>query len=180
MRRIWVVGFPVEEGHVWLPQFSRGPYAGKRNGYGGKGMVYRSRALYEAVEATGRAYPGSLLAPEPLDEGSYALPRLTMAREMLREGGSVPLAMDLRGRIDVDFEGEPIPLYLFLIPRFWPRPRHTAEMRAPRRFPVDRLPLEDMIDGDRLWVPDLLAGNEVHGDLVMRDGRCVEYRARHA
>jgi len=54
-------------------------------------------------------------------------------------------------------------------------PNETNEMEAPEWFDVDRLPFDQMHPGEKLWLPEILDGKYMFGEMTCRaDGSVIE------
>jgi 8-oxo-dGTP diphosphatase len=67
--------------------------------------------------------------------------------------------------------------YVFVADDFIGTPRTTAEA-IPAWYPVDDLPVDEMWDDDRYWLPRLLAGERLEGEFLFRRGRLLAHRLR--
>ena len=65
--------------------------------------------------------------------------------------------------------------YVFVAHRFSGLPHPSAEAE-PFWCPIDSLPLDQMWEDDRLWLPRVLAGEQLAGDFLFTDGRLVAHR----
>jgi 8-oxo-dGTP diphosphatase len=94
-------------------------------------------------------------------------------REVAEESGLAVEPADLRPAAIVDFRFPARPAWdqwvtVFVTPRATGDPHETDEI-APAWFPVDRLPLTEMWDDARHWLPQVLAGRTVEADIVFAD-----------
>ncbi len=53
---------------------------------------------------------------------------------------------------------------------------HETEEAVPHWYPLDALPLEEMWEDDVLWLPQVLAGQAMHGDFLYEDERMLGQR----
>ncbi len=67
--------------------------------------------------------------------------------------------------------------YVFLADEWRGVPVETEEA-DPFWCPVDALPLDQMWDDDRFWLPRLLAGERLEGDFLFDDGRLLTHRLK--
>ena len=65
--------------------------------------------------------------------------------------------------------------YVFLAIEWRGEPVETDEA-DPFWCPIDSLPLDEMWDDDRYWLPRLLAGERLKGDFLFDDGRLLTHR----
>lgn len=93
-------------------------------------------------------------------------------REVEEEIGVTPHEVAPRGRLRFQFvDGYKLEAHVFVAGAFQGEPRETDEA-IPLWFPRDALPFEEMWADDRLWVPEVLAGNSVDGRFVF-DGEVM-------
>lgn len=119
-------------GQVLLAMKKRGFGAGKWNGPGGK------------------ANPGET-------------PVEALVREVQEEVGVTVRMPDDRGVIEFVYEGKPdwtTRCRIFSSSAFDGDPMESEEMR-PQWFPLDAVPYPEMWESDRVWFPQLLAGEQV-------------------
>ncbi len=67
--------------------------------------------------------------------------------------------------------------YIFTAGACTGSPRTTAE-GIPRWYDTTALPLDEMWDDDRYWLPRVLAGERLRGDFLFTDGRLRAHRIR--
>ncbi len=67
--------------------------------------------------------------------------------------------------------------YVFVAERFDGRPRPSAEA-LPAWYPLDALPLDEMWQDDRLWLPRVLAGERLEGEFLFVAGVLRAHRLR--
>lgn len=67
--------------------------------------------------------------------------------------------------------------YVFVAGRWRGEPRTTPEA-IPGWYAVHALPLDEMWDDDRFWLPRVLAGERLQGDFLFRRGKLVAHRLR--
>lgn len=77
----------------------------------------------------------------------------------------------------VELDGEQWLGYVFVGHRYHGTPRETKEAR-PQWFPVSALPLGEMWEDDRYWLPRVLAGEVLCGDFLFRAGVLLTHRLR--
>lgn len=95
------------------------------------------------------------------------------ARETAEESGLIVAVGDLREVADVTFRFPAKPAWdmqvaVFVGDRFTGIARETEEI-APRWYPTDDLPVQDMWDDNRYWLPQVLDGKQVHAEFVFAD-----------
>ena len=129
--------FLVKNGKVLLARKARGIGKGKWNGYGGR------------------------------KKGSEPL-RKTAVRELREEAGVTAVERDLlkvtTARFFFKKNTEHVNLWtvhVFLCKKWQGEVVETSEMRDPRWFPIDKLPLEQMMAGDREWLPKIFELNKL-------------------
>ncbi|MDB5265116.1 MAG: hydrolase [Parcubacteria group bacterium] len=89
-----------------------------------------------------------------------------------------PSALERRGHIDFYFVDKPEwsqRVHIFLIKKWEGEPIETEEM-APRWFALKDIPYEEMWVSDTYWLPQVLEGKSVHGELYFAPDGSV---ARH-
>jgi 8-oxo-dGTP diphosphatase len=67
--------------------------------------------------------------------------------------------------------------YVFVADRFDGDPRTTPEA-VPAWYPCGALPLDQMWDDDRLWLPRVLAGERLEGEFLFTAGSLRAHRLR--
>ncbi len=145
--------FPLRaDGAVLLGRKRRGFGADKWNGFGGK-----------------------VQAEETL--------RACAVRELMEETGLTAEAADLTwcGELQFSFVESPEqdhPARIYLLRRFTGEPQLTDEME-PRWFAPDEVPYAQMWAADRYWLPRILAGERIAGEIVFgADDTVQECRLR--
>ncbi|MCB1165412.1 MAG: DUF429 domain-containing protein [Leptospiraceae bacterium] len=85
------------------------------------------------------------------------------AREVLEECGMTTAKLQPAGKLYFHFEDDPrrIEGFLFRCSEFSGEPRETDEMR-PQWYAISELPLHQMWEDDRFWLPHVLSGNDVY------------------
>ncbi len=124
------------DGHVLLARKTRHIGAGYWNGYGG--------------------------GPEKIDDGDMFR---TAIRELSQESGLAGRPQDLEQVAICYFNNTKAngrtftcKVHVYLLRTWQGTPRWTEEMEDPRFFPIQDLPLSEMMPADRHWVPRVLAG----------------------
>ncbi len=93
-------------------------------------------------------------------------------REVEEEIGVTPEAIEPRGRLRFQFvDGYKLEAHVFVAFAHRGAPRETDEA-VPMWFSTPTLPWDEMWADDRLWVPEVLAGNSVDGRFVF-DGELM-------
>lgn len=59
-------------------------------------------------------------------------------------------------------------VHIFLVTEWVGKPEESEEI-APKWFPVDELPLDEMWDDAKHWIPKILAGEEITGEFLFND-----------
>jgi len=133
-----------DRGQVLLQKKARGFGKGKWNGPGGK------------------QEPG-----ETVEEA--------VTREVREETDLEILDPEIRGELDFVFPhiGERFYSYVFLVKKFRGEPRDLGEGEL-RWFNVEDIPLEEMWDDDRYWMPRLLGGEYVRMKFFFDENGKVE------
>lgn len=97
-------------------------------------------------------------------------------RETREETGIDVLAAELLGEFRfLDLVAMQWYGYVFLA-RDWQGEPVQTEEADPFWCAVDSLPLDQMWDDDRFWLPRLLAGERLRGDFLFDDGRLLSHR----
>ncbi len=105
-------------------------------------------------------------------------PLAAALRETREEVGVEVLDAALHGRFRfVELNGPQWLGYAFLARRWRGEPVETEEA-APFWCPVDDLPLQEMWDDDRYWLPRILRGERLAGDFLFDAGRLLTHRLR--
>ena len=128
--------FLVRDNKILLGKKKRGFGAGWYNGFGGKvesGETIRQAAVREVIEESGVRVDESDLEP---------------VGDIIFHFSDTP---------DKPFRGN-----IFMVRRWQNEPVETEEM-SPEWFTCDTLPLDDMWEVDKHWVPQVLAGKNVSG-----------------
>lgn len=132
--------------HVRLAQMLSGPFAGNLNGYGGK------------VEDTDQDVVSATL------------------RELGEEAGITARAKDLYKVAVIDCHNykdrEPYKMRVYVsVLRSWIGiPAASKEMGPPELYTPEGLPLRRMMLGDRIWLPLILQGARVYGEIYYSPG----------
>lgn len=143
------ISFYVRDGQVVLAEMKRGPQAGCDNGYGGK-MKNKDANIFH-----------------------------TAAREDGEEGGVKTNVEDMECIAHIVFRFGGIAkfeAFVFRIHRWQGEHIETEEMGPPVWHHLDRLPLDRMWPGDRLWVPEVLGRSRSVDGFVnyTQDGKTVD------
>jgi len=129
----------IKNGKILLAQKKRGFGQGKFNGVGGKAEI-----------------------GETIEE--------TMLRETKEEIGIVPTVFKKQGEILFDeyMKGERsfVNMTIYVASEFEGELIESDEMR-PQWFDLDKVPFENMFPDDKLWLPHILNGKFVRGNLVL-------------
>lgn len=103
-------------------------------------------------------------------------PAQCAVRETLEETGVQPLGPRLAALFRFVDTCQPDWLgYVYTAHAYTGAPRTTAE-GIPHWYPTSALPLEEMWDDDRHWLPRVLAGERLYGDFLFADSRLVAHR----
>ena len=99
-------------------------------------------------------------------------------RETEEEVGIRLTAPQLLGRFRfVDLTASQWLGFAFLATRYQGSPHETDEAR-PHWFELHSLPLDQMWEDDRHWLPRLLEGERLEGDFLFDDGRLLAHRLK--
>lgn len=132
--------FPVRsDGAILLGRKKRGFGVAKWNGFGGKiegHESFRQCAIRELGEETGLA-----AAPEELELVAFLDFQFSAAPELNHIG------------------------YVYFLHSFSGTPNESEEME-PQWFMPDQFPYEQMWQGDRTWLPMILAGRKIEGTIL--------------
>ncbi len=95
------------------------------------------------------------------------------ARETAEESGLIVAVGDLREIANVTFRFPVKPAWdmqvaVFVGDRFSGDARETEEI-APRWYPIDDLPVQNMWDDNQYWLPQALAGQRIQAEFVFAD-----------
>lgn len=141
--------FPINKnGEILLGMKKRGFGAGKYNGFGGK------------------------------IEGDESF-RECACREMLEEVSLLAKPNDLELIAFLNFlfpfaEEDNHICYVYLAKKYHGIPLESEEM-SPCWFKITDLPFDEMWEGDRTWLPELLKGKKLIGEVIFKeDGSSVE------
>ena len=132
----------------------------------GQVLLIRKRRGHGAGKING---PGGKLEPgEAPAEGAV--------RETEEETGVHPDDARLAAVLAfLDLDGPDWLGYVFVASRYTGEPRITAEA-IPAWYPLHALPLEEMWEDDRMWLPRVLAGQRLSGALLFERGRLLAGR----
>jgi 8-oxo-dGTP diphosphatase len=134
----------------------------------GRVLLIRKRRGHGAGKING---PGG--KPEPGES-----PRDCVLRETEEEVGIVPVGVHLAAVLKfLDLEDEDWLGYVYIADDFRGEPRSTPEA-VPLWYPVHALPIDEMWDDDRYWLPRLLARERLEGEFLFRRGRLLAHRLR--
>ncbi len=135
-----VLCFPVRAGEVLLAEKTRHIGAGHYNGYGGG--IEKNESLEDAV-----------------------------VRELFQESRMLALRKTLKKVAVVDFhntkaDGDSFTcrVHTFLLSGWVGPPLTTEEMRNPKWFEVQKLPVDKMMPADPFWLPRALAGERIYAE----------------
>ena len=132
-----ILCFPVKDGKVLLGKKVKKIGAGYWNGYGGgieEGETPLEAAVRELEEECG-------LVADPKYMEKVAIANLTNTK--------------------TDGEKFVCQVHVFIARRWTGKPKPTDEMATPTWFYLDKLPLRDMMSGDRMWLPTVLRGQKL-------------------
>lgn len=98
--------------------------------------------------------------------------RDTATRELEEESGIIASPHNLVPVGNIHFfwtgnesETPDMDVYFFFLATWQGEPRETAEMGKPEFFPVDKVPYEKMLPGDKIFLPKMLQGEVVVADI---------------
>jgi len=145
--RIFTLCFLLREEEVLLARKRRGNGAGLLKGYGGK--VHTGEIFVDA------------------------------AIRKLREESSLQVARrDCEQRALITTHALGISLrFVVFTSRIWSgTPQDSAEMYGARWFPFKKLPFKEMWEGDKLWLPRMLAGEKFEADVYLDKGNKLKWK----
>ena len=132
----------------------------------GRVLLIRKRRGHGAGKING---PGGKLEPGET-------PADCAVRETVEETGVRPAAPRLAGVFRFVDTRQPDWLgYIYTAGAYTGAPRTTPE-GIPRWYDTAALPLDEMWDDDRYWLPRVLAGERLRGDFLFSDGRLRAHR----
>lgn len=142
--------FLVRDDTIWLAKKKKGFGAGKYNGYGGK-----------------------LNQGETLEEA--------MIRELLEESGVKATSFLKMGEINYTFPNKPDfdhHVHIYIANQWQGIPKETDEM-APELFTFQDIPYDKMWSNDKHWLPLVLKGQKIKGDIVQDEQQTISYNVRN-
>lgn len=106
-----------------------------------------------------------------------------MIRECQEEIGATPTEFENVGRINFDlwYKGEHAYMEMFIYKcyKFAGKIEETEEI-LPAWFEMDKIPFERMLADDLLWLPDVLKGNKVVGNVKFdKDMKMLYHDIKH-
>jgi 8-oxo-dGTP pyrophosphatase MutT (NUDIX family) len=66
-----------------------------------------------------------------------------------------------------------VEVYIYLVKYFTGEPTATEEMGEPMWFPFNKIPLEQLMHSDQEWLPRILAGEKIQGDIFYTVGQAA-------
>lgn len=141
-RKVLTIGIVCREGRVLLGMKLRGFGAGLWNGPGGKYDETKDKNIFDSFR-----------------------------REALEESVLTVGKMKMIGCIEFRFADRPEELletYIFRVDSFKGEPQDSEEMSW-QWFTPDDIPYEKMWPGDRIWLPQILAGRNIVGKMLYSD-----------
>lgn len=133
--------FPIKEDEVLLAKKTKKIGVGKWNGWGGAqeiGETIRQTALREFAEESG----------------------LSANLEDLEYGGKVTFHNQKADGRKFDVE-----VHMFLLRKWSGQLKHSSEMIEPTFHPLNKIPYQDMMASDKDWLPFVLRGEQIDGDV---------------
>lgn len=148
--KIWTLCLVCKDSQILLAVKKLRWGAGKLNGYGGK--VRRNETVENAAK-----------------------------RELKRESGLTALNMEEIGFIMFEFQKPSIisECYFFRVKDFKGKPKESGEMGIGQWYDMKMLPLEEMWEGDRLWMPYFLKGQKFQGRVIYNNPEEKKVVAHH-
>ena len=134
--------FPIRDNKVCLAIKTRGIGKGKRNGYGGgqdEGEDILTCSIRELYEESG-------VSTDPSDFTKAGFIKI----KNLNSDGSVKFTCHLHIMLLTSWTGD------FA---------ETPEMIDPQWFPISNLPVEHMMPADLVWLPRILLGESLQGEI---------------
>ena len=99
-----------------------------------------------------------------------------MVRETYEEVGIMPTKFEWTGfiKFDTNYKGERVflDMYVYNVTEFEGRAVETEEM-LPQWYSLDEIPFEKMLGVDKIWLPKVLAGKCVIGNVEYSDDMAV-------
>jgi ADP-ribose pyrophosphatase YjhB (NUDIX family) len=132
----------LKDGGVWLAMKKRGFAAGRWNGYGGKqneGETVEEAAIRETFEES----------------------RLKIDIEKIMKVAVIDFFFSLKPEWDQR-------VHVYVVTEWQGEPVETEEMK-PQFFAMDKLPESEMWLEDKLWLPRILKGEKLEGEIYFRD-----------
>jgi 8-oxo-dGTP diphosphatase/2-hydroxy-dATP diphosphatase len=90
-------------------------------------------------------------------------------REIREEAGILLTSLNPRGKITFRFEGNPEALEVHIFSALWHGGAIESEEMKPQWFALHEIPYENMWPDDKLWLPMLLAGKNVVGEVFFKN-----------
>jgi len=90
-------------------------------------------------------------------------------REIREESGILLTSLNPRGKITFRFEGNPEALEVHIFSALWHGSAIESEEMKPQWFALHEIPYENMWPDDKLWLPLLIAGKNIAGEVHFKD-----------
>jgi 8-oxo-dGTP pyrophosphatase MutT (NUDIX family) len=139
--KIATINFPIRDGKVFLSKKKQGFGTGRLNGYGGK--IEKGESETEGAIRELKEEAGISVAPNNLEKVAVI-------------DFYVGNAINFKCHVFFvhDWQGEFI---------------ESDEMAYPEAYDLDKLPSDQMWDGDRVWLPIVFSGKKIHGKAYYKE-----------
>ncbi|MBU6232093.1 MAG: NUDIX domain-containing protein [Patescibacteria group bacterium] len=133
--KVATINFPIKDGKVYLSRKKEGFGAGRLNGYGGK--VKDGETVAESAIRELQEEAGVTVREDGLEQAAI---------------------IDFYVGSEINFK-----CHVFFVHEWSGGFKESDEMAEPSAFDMDKLPVDEMWDGDRVWLPIVFSGTKIHG-----------------
>lgn len=170
----------VRDNQVLLAMKKRGFGEGKWNGLGGKvseGETIKEAAIRETQEECG-VTPTSL---KEVGKINFTFVDESAHNDVVRAASrsqklSTSQPSTLQSEFVHDKHDWDQTMTIFLVEDWEGEPEESEEMK-PQWFDIDKIPFENMWDGDEKWMPQVLKGEYINADMVFDiSGKMLSYK----